>query len=56
MFDNNPFDFNGNGNLDPAERAFRDEFLTGGFEDDEDDEDDDDWDDADLDDDEDDWD
>lgn len=37
MFDNNTFDFNGNGDLEPAERSFRDEFLIDGFDEEEDD-------------------
>ena len=41
MFYPNPFDFNGDGGLDFGERAFRDEFLTGGFDADNDDEDED---------------
>ena len=39
MFYPNPFDFNGDGDLDFAERAFHDELMSGGFDADEDEED-----------------
>ena len=34
MYNSDTFDYNGNGRFEAAERAFRDEFLTGGFDND----------------------
>ena len=36
MFYPDPFDFDGSGDLDFSEQAFRDEFLSDGFDDDSD--------------------